>query len=178
MWSPHSVFTFELILKLRLYDLSNWLVFWLVNHTGYRIRIYPLGNLLRLLKTSLSPFIERSIFRIIFFYFSWTYFHRKGDFQCTHHLCEHRIQECLVDRISVWFRRTSSLVMAIWVLNLRLELYLSSDEDPKTNLNLIWDQIKTKRMAIWGYSSDRIYLCSQIKIQKMSDKRPTERILI
>ena len=88
------------------------------------------------------------------------------------------IQERLVDRISVWFRRTSSLILAIWVLNLRLELYLSSDEDPKTNLNLIWDQIKTKRMAIWGYSSDRIYLCSQIKIQKISDKRRTERILI
>ena len=82
------------------------------------------------------------------------------------------IQELLIDSISVWIRRTSSLVMAIWVLNLRLELYLSSDEDPKTNLNLIWDQIKTKRMAIWGYSSDKIYLCSQIKFQKISDRDP------
>ena len=93
-------------------------------------------------------------------------------------MVKNRIQERLVDRISVWFRRRSSLVMAIWVLNLRLELYLSSDEDPKTNLNLIWDQLKAKRMAIWGYSSDKIYLYSQIKIQKISDKRPAERILI
>ena len=80
--------------------------------------------------------------------------------------------------ISVWIRQRFSLVMAIWVLNCRLELYLFSDEDPKTNLYLIWDQIMTKRMVIWGYYSDWIYLCSQIKIQKSSYKRLKERILI
>ena len=78
---PHSVFIFELILTPCL---------WLVNHTGYRIRIYPLGTLLKLLKTGLPPFTERSIFRIIFFYLSRTYFHRKGHFKCTQQLCEHR----------------------------------------------------------------------------------------
>ena len=83
---PHSVFISELILTLCLCDLSNCLVFWLVNHTGYRQDSY----LPSWPKTSLPPFIERSIFRIIFFYLSRTYFHRKSDFKCTQQLCEHR----------------------------------------------------------------------------------------
>ena len=50
----------------------------------------PSWHLLKLLKTCLPSFIERSIFRIIFFYLSRTYFHRKSDFKCTQQLCEHR----------------------------------------------------------------------------------------
>ena len=46
------------------------------------------------------------------------------------------------------------------ILNIRWELYLLSDEDPKNNLYLIWDQIISKRMVIWGHYSDWIYLCS------------------
>ena len=62
---------------LHLRELLNWLVFWLVHHTRYRNRVHPLGTLFKVLKTSLLPFIARSIFRIIIFILSKTYFHRK-----------------------------------------------------------------------------------------------------
>ena len=96
IWQLHgnipceAPFCFYLWIDTHTPSFWNWLVFWLVNHTGYRIRIYPLGTLLKLLKTGLPPFTERSIFRIIFFYLSRTYFHRKGHFKCTQQLCEHR----------------------------------------------------------------------------------------
>ena len=58
-------------------QLLNWLVFWLVHHTRYRNRVHPLGTLFKVLKTSLLPFIARSIFRFVIFILSKTYFHHK-----------------------------------------------------------------------------------------------------